>query len=242
MKDLHSHLLPGIDDGSKSFEESITLLKKLEKAGVTELILTPHYVENSKYTCNNREKEQLFKEIVTKIKEENINVRVYLGNEVFFTTKMVDLIKKGQVRTLNKSKYILFEFPMNQIYNNSFEIISSLAKEGYIPVLAHPERYLAFQRHPEMIEEYIRAGVLLQGNYTSLFCKYGKNAKKTLVYFLKKKWISFLGGDVHHDVKFTEKKLLKLLHKCTKDEEYIELITNKNFDNVIQNKPIGMRR
>lgn len=242
MEDLHSHLLYGIDDGSKSIEESISLLKDMEKNGIKELVLTPHYVENSKYDCNNSDKVKLYQNLMAKAQEENISIRMYLGNEVFITPNMIDLIEQGEIATINNSRYILFEFPLRQIYNNTKAIISDLVSHGYIPILAHPERYIEFQKHPEEIESYLKMGVLLQGNLTSLFGKYGKTAEKTLKYFLKKKWISFLGSDTHHEYKYEVKKLEKKIYKVTKDKDYIEDLFYNNFDKVIEDKDIEMIR
>ena len=240
MKDLHSHLLYRIDDGSRSIEESIFLLKRMENSGVKELILTPHYVENSKFNCNNYNKEIIFNKLSEKAKEENISIKLYLGNEAYITDNLVDLIEKGEIRTLNNSKYLLFEFPLRQKVNGSFDIIHKIITNGYIPVLAHPERYITFQEHPELIAEYLRAGVLLQGNFTSLFNKYGKKSQKTLKYFLKNKMITFLGSDTHRIVEFDEKKLRKKLLRITKDKEYVEDLLNNNFDKVINNQDIGI--
>ncbi len=242
MNDIHSHLLYGIDDGSKSIEESISLLKDMEKHGIEELVLTPHYVENSKYNCNNKDKEKLYQILKKEAKKENINIKIYLGNEVFITPNMTKLLEKGEITTINNSKYILFEFPLRQIYNNTKEIISDLISNGYIPILAHPERYIEFQTHPEEVENYLKMGVLLQGNLTSLFGKYGKKSEKTLKYFLKKKWISFLGSDTHHDYNYEIKKLEKKLYKITKDKNYIEDLFYNNFNKVIENKDIEMIR
>ena len=240
IKDLHSHILYGIDDGSKTIEESIVLLKKMEKAGTKELILTPHYIENSKYNANNRSKEALFRQLKKKAKEEKINIDLYLGNEVFFSNNMIELIKKGEIKTLNKSKYLLFEFPMTRFYNNSLEVINQLVSNGYIPVLAHPERYTEFQKNPSLVIEYLKSGVLLQGNFTSLFGKYGRHSRKVLKLYLKNKWITFIGSDAHHEVAYDNKKLEKMLLKITKDKEYTEELLSKNFDKVINNEDIGI--
>ena len=240
IKDLHSHILYGIDDGSKTIEESIVLLKEMEKAGTKELILTPHYIENSKYNANNRSKEALFRQLKKKVKEENINIDLYLGNEVFFSNNMIELIKKGEIKTLNKSKYLLFEFPMTRFYNNSLEVINQLVSNGYIPVLAHPERYTEFQKNPNLVIEYLKSGVLLQGNFTSLFGKYGRHSRKVLKLYLKNKWITFIGSDAHHEVAYDNKKLEKMLLKITKDKEYTEELLSKNFDKVINNEDIGI--
>ena len=242
MKDLHNHILYGIDDGSKSIEESILLLKEMEEMGVDEVVLTPHYIEGSKYNCNNKDKEELFNTLKEQVKLENIKIKLYLGNEVFFTNNFLSLLKNNEIKTLNNSKYILFEFPMGHIYNNTLEVINKLVSNGYIPVLAHPERYPYFQKHPKMLEEYLRSGLLLQGNFTSLFGKYGRIAEKTLKIFLKNKWITFLGSDTHHDVKWNCSKLEKKLLRITKDREYVDDLMNNNFNKVINNEDIGILR
>lgn len=242
MKDLHCHLLYGIDDGSKTIEETLKLLKEAEKQGIDEMILTPHYIEHSKYMCNNKDKEKLFKTVEKLVKDEKINIKLYLGNEIFFSKHLLELIKNKEVETLNKSKYVLFEFPMNNIYHNTSEILNELTSHGYVPVLAHPERYRILQSHPDLALEYLRSGVLLQANFTSLFGKYGGKAKKTLKYFLKNKWISFLGSDAHHEIGLNEVKLRKKLLRITKDEDYVEKIMSENFDKIIKNEDLGIMR
>lgn len=242
MKDLHSHLLPGIDDGSKSFEESIKILKKASIEGVTDIVLTPHYIEDTKYNCNNKNKKELFEELKEKIRNENININLYLGNEAYISENYIDLIKQHEIMTINNTRYLLLEFPLGNMFRNTKEILYELIVAGCIPILAHPERYKIFQRHPDYIEEYLRMGVLLQGNYKSLFGKYGSDAKKTLKYFLKRGWITFLGSDTHHEENFDIKKLGKKLKSIIKDEEKVEDLLENNFDKVINDLDIGIRR
>ena len=242
MKDIHSHLLFGIDDGCKDINESISLLKEAEKQGVTELMITPHYIEESKYNCNNEEKQKLFDQLVEKTKEENINIKLYLGNEVFINDNFLKLLKKKEIKTLNNSKYVLLEFPFGNMLYNTKDIIYELVVAGYVPILAHPERYRIFQRHPDHIEEYLRMGVLLQGNYKSLFGKYGREAKKTLIYFLKKHQITFLGSDCHHEKDFKIKKLKKKLKSIVKSDNMIEDLLENNFNKVVMNENFGIRR
>lgn len=242
MKDIHTHLLYGIDDGSKSIEESIELLKNMEENGIEEIVLTPHYVESSKYNCNNCDKVKLYQKLNQKLDEENIKIKLYVGNEVFITPNIVKLIKDKEVSTINNSRYVLFEFPLRQIYNNTGEIISDIVSNGYTPILAHPERYTTFQENPDLLVEYLKMGVLMQANFTSLFGIYGKTSEKTLKYFLKNKWISFLGSDTHHEYDYSIKKLEKKLYKTTKDKEYVENLLHNNFDKVINDQDITMIR
>lgn len=240
MKDIHSHLLYGIDDGSRNIDESIKLLKELEKEGIDSIIFTPHYIENSKYTCNNKEKEAIFKELkVTAIKEK-IKIRMYYGNEVFFTTNFLKLLKEKEIRTLNGSKYLLFEFPVTRIYNNSIEILYELINKGYIPIMAHPERYSFFQKHPEEIEKFLKMGVQLQGNIGSFIGEYGKEAKKIAKLYLKKKYYAFIGSDIHKKLNFKGYKLIKKIKRVTKDEKYVEDILENNFNKILHNEDISI--
>lgn len=242
MKDLHSHLLPGIDDGCKEIGESLTLLKAAQEQGITDLVLTPHYMENTKYNANNEEKNKRFEELKEEAKKEGIEINLYLGNEVYMTENFLELLQKEEIQTINNTKYLLFEFPMGNMFYNSKEILYELVVAGYVPILAHPERYRIFQRHPDHIEEYLRMGVLLQGNYKSLYGKYGKDAKKTLIYFLKNNKITFLASDCHHDKDFKIKKLKKKLKSITKSDNMVVDLLENNFNKVILNENIGIRR
>lgn len=242
MKDIHSHLLWGIDDGCKDIAESIGIIKEAVKQGITDLVLTPHYMDDTKYNCNNKEKNKRFEELKKKLKEENIDINLYLGNEVYITENIKDLLKQQEITTINNSKYLLIEFPLGNMLYNSKEILYELVVAGYVPILAHPERYRIFQRHPDHIDEYLRMGVLLQGNYKSLYGKYGKDAKRTLTYYLKKHKITFLGSDCHHEKDFKLKRLKKKLKSLTKSDTMVEDLLENNFNKVILNENIGIRR
>lgn len=242
MKDLHCHALYGIDDGCETLGEAVALLKKMSDAGVKEVVLTPHFIEGSNYSCNNKQKKTLLTKLKSKLSEENIEIELYLGNEVSFTNNMMKLIDDRSIYPINDSKYILFEFPMHNSYKESGETISELLSNGYTPILAHPERHSSFQNYPDVCEEYLRMGVLIQCNIGSLYGKYGHKAKKICKYYIKKGWVSFLGSDAHHDFKYNIKKLRKKLKKLNKDEEYINDLLEENFDRVINNQDIAMIR
>lgn len=241
MKDIHSHLLPGIDDGSRTIEESIQLIKDASAAGVTDIMLTPHYIKDSEYVCNNKEKQKLFQELKKKVKDEKIDIHLYLGNEIYIDDELITLLNQNELMPLNQSKYVLVEFPLGNVVRNAKDIMYELVRNGYIPILAHPERYRVFKHHPDYIKEFLRIGVLLQGNYKSLFGSYGKEAKKTLKYFLKNNWISFLGSDVHRTSDFPVKRLKKKLKFLVKNDSIVEDLLVNNFDKVIHNLDIGIK-
>ena len=242
FKDLHCHLLPGIDDGSKTIEESIETLRRAEKEGVTEIVLTPHYIENTRYNCNNKNKKELFVKLNDAMHEAGIDIKLYLGNENYMSENFVELLKNKEIMTINNSRYLLFEFPLNQIYQNSKEVLYELVTMGCVPILAHPERYRDFQTHPELAEEYARMGILLQGNYKSLLGKYGREAKKTLKIFLKKGLITFMGSDIHHTDDYLIDKARKKVKRIVKEDSKVEDLFCNNFDKVIKDEEFNINR
>lgn len=228
--DIHSHILYGIDDGSKTLEESIEILKQHQEMGFKDIIITPHYIENSKYITNNKVKEKLLNTIKTELKKQNIELNLYLGNEVFVNNNLDELLEKKEISTLNNSKYLLIELPMTNKIKNIKEIIYELKIKDITPIIAHPERYEYIQKHPDKVKEWIEEGALLQSNYGSIIGIYGNGPKKTLKKLLKQNLITFLGTDIHYpnnkiylNIEKIRKKIIKLLG----EDKFIELtITN----------------
>ena len=236
MKDIHSHILYGIDDGAKTLDESINIIKNAIDNGITDIVLTPHYISKSKYSCNNNDKNKILNTIKNKLKEENININLYLGNEVMIDKDTLELINKEEISTINNTRYVLIEFSFNYEYDYYQNIIFELVRNNYIPILAHPERYSYIQKDPKRIEKYLEMGVILQGNYLSLFNRYGSEAKKTLKILLKNKQISLLASDIHREkTDYRIDKLNKKLNYIIKDKEYINELLNINFTKIINN-------
>ena len=197
--DIHSHILYGIDDGSRSLEESINIIKNMKNIGFNDIVITPHYIEGTSYNCNNFGKKILFNYLKEKVSEAGIDINLYLGNEIFVFDKIKEFLENGEIFALNDSKYLLIETPMQQEVANLDEYLFKLISHGYKVILAHPERYSYFQDDPSKIKKYIDMGVLFQSNYASITGRYGNHAMKTLKYFLKNNYITFLASDVHHE-------------------------------------------
>ena len=198
MIDIHNHLLYGVDDGSKSIEESIDVLKNMEKCGYKDIILTPHYIKDSRYNHNresNLERLEILKEALEK---ENIKINLYLGNEIYIDDDIFDLLDDNEISSLNNSKYLLIELPMSGEFSGYQEIFEDLIRKGYKVILAHPERYLSFQDDFNLVYELKDIGVLFQSNIDSLVGKYGPEAEDVIKRLLKEKIISFLATDIHH--------------------------------------------
>lgn len=231
MKDLHNHLLYGIDDGSKNLEESIEILSNLESEGVTSIVVTPHYIIGSNYNSNNLEKEKLLKEL-----QKRTNIKLYLGNEIYIDNRIVDEIENGNISSINNSKYLLIELPLHEKMEHAKDILFRLRNKGFIPIIAHPERYHYISL--EELTSYIEMGCLLQGNITSLNEKYGKNARLNLELLLKKHMIYVIGTDTHSKNNSNIKLCLEKLKKIVNDENIYEDLVNNNFERIVNNEEV----
>lgn len=221
--DIHSHILYGIDDGSKSLEESIEIINQAIEVGFTEIVLTPHYIEESKYQTNNKEKESILETLKS-------NIKLYLGNEVFVNNNLEELLKKQEISTINKSKYLLIEFPMNQKPKDINNILYELRIKGIIPIIAHPERYDYVEKNPSIVKEWIEEGAILQSNYGSIIGIYGSGPQKTIKKLLKKKLIDVLASDVHYPNN-------KIYQNMETIEKKLKRITKENYEKLVYTNP-----
>ena len=228
MIDIHSHILYGIDDGAKTVEESLNILKKAYSSGLTDIVLTPHFIINSKYNCNNKDKLVLLNKLRDELRKNNIDINLYLGNEVYIDEGISNLVY-NDIALINGSKYMLIELPMNRKSTIINDVLYELSKKNIIPVIAHPERYTAYYKDYEFFYDLIEKGCLLQGNIGSLYGMYGIKAKRMIKGLLKRRMITVMGSDIHHDTsdiysKNIEKDLLKFL----KDSDYVNDILINN--------------
>ena len=230
MTDIHSHLLYGVDDGSKSIEESLDILKDLEKCGFRNIILTPHYIKGSAYESPRRENVKRLNVLKNALIENNININLYLGNEIYIDDEIYELFKRGEITTLNNTNYALIELPMSGKYDEYKEIFQDLISKGCKVILAHPERYISFQEDFNKVYELERIGVYFQSNFDSILGRYGENAEKTMRRLLKEKKIAFLATDIHHKKHdYSKWNLAK--------QEILNYITEEEFKILTEDNP-----
>ncbi len=238
MKDLHSHFLPNVDDGAHSEEMTLLMLKSALDYGVTDILFTPHYIVDSRYEKTKEENREIFLKIQNVAKFMGINV--YYGNEVYCSTEILSLYKAGKIATLNNSRYMLIEIPMNTKMHNIKEIFFELLSHGIVPVLAHPERYTAYYEDYNFFYDLRKMGVLMQINFPSLLGYYGKKAEKMAKMLLKYNLISFVGSDMHsnRDEKYEGiEKATSMIKKIVGEANAKEILEN-NFLRVIYNQEI----
>ena len=227
--DLHNHSLPGVDDGAKVIEEAVKNINYLKSKGFKSIVLTSHYIVNTKYNSSVKTRQEILDKLIAEIHDGEI--KLYLGNEVFVNNGkvLIHLLKNGEIATLNNSRYLLLEFPRNQKLRYIEDVIYELNEAGYIPIIAHPERYTFIQNNFDKIYEFLEFDCRLQCNLASIVGYYGKHAKKTVKKLLKEGLVSFVSTDFHNMKEdFDFEKSLKKLKK---------LIGNYNFEKVLVTNP-----
>ena len=236
MTDIHSHIIYGVDDGSKSIEESLEILEKMKDVGFTDVICTPHFIEDTEYSSENKEKLVKLDALKDAIEYTNLGINVYLGNEGFINDNVVENIKGGKIYPLNNTKYVLIEFPLHNKLMNINDVLFEITHQGYIPIIAHPERYDAFKKDYKLVKALKEDGYLFQCNYSSILGNYGSEAKKLFKRLLKDHYVDYLGTDIHHSTRtFTLDHFPKILKKITKyaGEDYFKQIM-KNCDSLVK--------
>ncbi len=247
MIDIHCHILNNVDDGACDISESINSLKLAEEAGFTDIILTPHYIKD--YYENSIDNiKPVIKDLKQTVYSNNILVNLHHGNEIYINEDLVNFVQSGLASTLAKSRYVLFELPFNQTLFITNNVIDDLLQKGYIPVLAHPERYEFVQQDVNDLIKLIHKGVLIQSNYGSLLGQYGNESYKTLLHMLKCNMVHFLASDTHRhgNVYANFDKVLKILSKNI-TQEYIRDLTTNNAKYILNDwefkaeEPVMMR-
>ncbi len=234
MIDFHSHILPGIDDGSRSYDETVKLLLEAKEIGFTKIISTSHYALDCYETPEYKRKE-----LVEQLNLENKFPEIILGSEIFLTYNILDLLKEYNASTINGTNYILFELPLRHHFMNLRDLIIKLQENDYRLILAHPERYSIVQNDFNLLRELKEMGVLLQSNYGSILGIYGGTAKKTLKKMLKEDLVDFFGSDVHRENTIYPKipKAIKKISKYVSEEKLEELINN-NAEKILNGENI----
>ena len=221
MIDIHSHVLPGVDDGSKNITMSLEILRGLEEQGITDLICTPHYIAETSQVSPRSKNEELLKKLQERAAKRGLKINLYLGNEIYIDREIAKLIRAKKISPLSKSKYLLVELPMSGKFEQYEDILLSLQQKKWQVILAHPERYQSFQKDYKKILELHKQGVLLQCNLGSFIGQYGKHAKKTAQKIAKDKLIFCVGTDIHHPRDYSE--IAKAQKKLRKYYEFYEL-------------------
>ncbi len=195
--DIHSHLLPGIDDGSKNMDESVQLIRAMMQLGFRKLITTPHIMwemyKNTPEIIN--EKLALLRK---RLKEENIDIEIHAAAEYFLDDHVEGLLQRNEKLLTIKDNWVLSEFSLASAPHGLKDILFEMQMQGYQPVIAHPERYLYLEGNKNFYEELKDIGCLFQLNILSLTGYYGKSAQELAHHLIKKGYYDLVGTDLHN--------------------------------------------
>lgn len=208
--DIHSHLLPGIDDGAKDFHTSMEMFRIAEKNGISQMILTPHY-KPMHHNASPDGIAKLIEQLNTALMKEKIHMELYVGNELYYSSDIVSLLDEGKACSLANSSYVLVEFGPIDGYEHIRNGIYQMIAGGYRPVLAHAERYDCLRVKPERIRELVGMGCYIQLNAGSILGQSGFGIKRFAKQMLKKQLVHFVATDAHN-----AKKRAPHLLKCGK--------------------------
>ncbi len=197
MIDIHAHILPDIDDGPDTIEEAIEICKVAANDGIKTIVATPHS-RDGVYEAESDKILKTVEELNLKLKENEIGVEILPGAEVHIHEGLVESIKEGKVLTINNGgKFILFELPFGFIPPGTDKFIFNLKVNGIVPILAHVERISAFQKSPELLEQLVNIGALVQINAHGLTKRANSRERKCAEWLLKNRLAHFIASDTH---------------------------------------------
>ena len=222
--DIHSHLIPGIDDGSPDMETTIMLLKKFIDLGYKKVITTPHimsdYYKNTPHIILSG-----LDKVKEEIKKQNLAIEIQAAAEYNLEPEFEDLLEKNNLLTFGPNNYLLFELSFFDEPPRLNDVIWNMREKGLSPVLAHVERYAYWHNDYDKIEEMINRGVKLQVNIGSIIGAYGPEVKNFAEKLIKDQVIDFIGSDCHHEQHLemiNHASRLPIFHSLVQQEQILD--------------------
>ena len=234
MIDLHSHILPGLDDGSQSLEESLAMAQIAVESGVRAMVATPH--------CSQGRAREVYSGwllLREALEDAGIPLRVYPGMEILGTPDTARLLQEGQLFTVNGSRYPLVEFLFQATAREITDILESVVQAGFLPLIAHPERYVYVQEEPELINRWKEMGCLFQINRGSLFGRFGSHARNMAEELVNRGFATVVASDGHSPRMRTPwmKDVAEYLQQEV-SERAREYLLQKNPRAILKNQPL----
>jgi protein-tyrosine phosphatase len=237
--DLHAHIVPGVDDGAKSFEESLQMLQMAKADGIETIVATPHVFSFHNSIKDLAEIINQTQKFLERLNRQPVNPRVLPGAEVFFTTNVIEYLKEyGEVLSLNNSSYFLLEFPFEFIFPGTRDFIFNVLSEGWIPIIVHPERNKVIQRNPAVLYEWVKTGALIQVNAGSLKGLFGEEARVTCFQLLYHNLVHVIASDAHSPGRRPPE--LSFVHSTLENEgiEIADVLVYENPRAILDNEAV----
>jgi protein-tyrosine phosphatase len=237
MIDIHHHCLPGVDDGPRELSEAVDLCAAAAEAGIETIVATPHVLRGRWPVFSRLELESRLRELRERVGE---SPRLLLGSEYFFGHDMADVLREGTtVIPLAGGRYVLLELPANSVPPMFNQPLYRAQLEGWLPILAHPERNTVFQGSPDLLAALIGHGLRVQITATSLIGAFGSDARAAAETFLRQRLVHFVATDAHN----TEKRPPRMTEALAALRELVgdgtaEALTRENPRAIIENRPL----
>lgn len=196
--DMHSHLLPGIDDGSPDLQTSLRLIKGLEDLGYKNFIATPHVMEDL-YPNNRGTIQAAYDTLKDELKSKKIDTQIRFAAEYLLDGNVDDMLEKKESLLTIKDKMVLVEISFVSEPMHLKDVLFNLQMNGYQPIFAHPERYAFYHHQPMQYAEIKAMGCMFQSNLLSFSGYYGNSVRQAAEYLVDKGLTDYLGTDLHHD-------------------------------------------
>ncbi len=197
MIDIHAHILPSLDDGPRTIEESVEICKVAANDGIKTIVATPH----SKDGVYDAKSDKILKAVDIlniKLKENEIDLKILPGAEIHIFEGLVESIKRGEVLTINNGgKFILLELPFVFVPPGTDELVFNLKENGIVPIIAHAERILPFQQNPKLVRQLVKSGARVQVNSHGLTRMASASERKCAKWLLQNRLVHFIASDTH---------------------------------------------
>lgn len=196
--DIHTHILPGLDDGPRTMEQSIALARCYQDSGVTTVVATSHYLPGTAWATPKEQILDVIRQVQEELDHQNIDLKILPGMEIGFHRKLANRLYAGECLPLGNSGHYLIEPSFQGDQHELIDTLLQLCEEGVHLIVAHPERVEEFQRYPNFLEDLVNKGVRLQVNSGSLLGYFGRRAKTLAEMLVEKEWLHFLASDAHN--------------------------------------------
>lgn len=240
MVDIHTHILPGLDDGAMDICEAIEMIRMAAECGTDMIVATPHCNYPGMYdNYFGKEYIETYERTVKAVEEEGINIKLCPGMEAFATYELPDLIVDGKIMPLNQSRYILVEFSREEEPDFADNVLGRMKNVGAKPVIAHAERYRFVQDNPQKVYEWREKGYVIQNNKASFQGKFGKKAQKAAYYMLERHLTSVVASDAH-GIKCRTTNMEEV-HRMLEEKiskKYLNVLFEENPRRICENLPI----
>lgn len=198
MVDIHCHILPGVDDGSGSFNDAIEMAELAAASGIRSIVATPHCNMPDVFQNHWTPKlQEVFNKLQKEVSSRKISVTLFPGQEIFLASGFLELIKQGKLISINHSRYFLIEFKPHENASIAIRKLQKMIAEGYVPIVAHPERYGFVQEYRAMVYRMKELGCLVQINKGSLKGRFGRAARDRAFDILRNHDADFIASDGH---------------------------------------------